>query len=316
MSSRSRRLNSPLSVALTTFAALLEPRDLVRMSRTPADSSTARTVLPTMMPVPGDAGRRSTRAPPYAQKTSCGMVASLSDTGTICRRASSPPRRMASATSLALPKATPTRPRLSPTTTSVLKLNRRPPLTTLDERLMKTTFSVSSSEGCPSSVSSDDSPPGRPRRPRPGRAGRWPAPSGLLMSATVSFFPLLLKLQSGFARRVGQRLDFAVVPRAAAVEHHLLDAFVQRRPRRQSAKRFGALDIRGELLAVGRRLAARRSGRQRRAGVVVNELHVDVLVGKAHAHPRAFLRAVDFLADPPAAQLRETLFLFGSHFKS
>jgi len=42
---------------LTTLAALFEPRDLVKTSFTPADSSTARTVLPAMTPVPGDAGR-------------------------------------------------------------------------------------------------------------------------------------------------------------------------------------------------------------------------------------------------------------------
>ena len=52
----------------------------------------------------------------------------------------SPALRMASETSLALPKPTPTRPCLSPMTSSALKLKRRPPFTTLAQRLIKTSF--------------------------------------------------------------------------------------------------------------------------------------------------------------------------------
>ena len=81
-------------------------------------------------------------------------MASFNDTPTICERAISPPLRMASATSPALPRPTPTRPCLSPTTISALKLKRRPPLTTLAERLMKTTFSVNSCPECASKVGS------------------------------------------------------------------------------------------------------------------------------------------------------------------
>src|SRR6185369_15589533 len=123
------------------------------------------------------------------------MVASLSDTLTICARAISPPLRIASATSPALPNPTPTRPRLSPTTTSALKLKRRPPLTTLAERLINTTFSVSS---CPSCDPSLDLL--RPRRPRNPRFGRSPPPppappllSVLVGSATIFYLHLKVK---------------------------------------------------------------------------------------------------------------------------
>ena len=57
MSSRKRSCCNPASVALTTLDGLLEPSDLLKISLMPADSSTARTVLPAMMPVPGEAGR-------------------------------------------------------------------------------------------------------------------------------------------------------------------------------------------------------------------------------------------------------------------
>src|SRR5205823_4791425 len=54
------------------------------------------------------------------------------------------PLLIASGTSFALPSPKPTRPLPSPTTTKALKLNRRPPFTTLATRLMWTTFSFSS----------------------------------------------------------------------------------------------------------------------------------------------------------------------------
>src|SRR5437868_14866419 len=119
------------------------------------------------------------------------MVLSRRLTFVIWVLATSLPLRMASATSPALPKPTPTRPCLSPTTTRALKLKRRPPLTTLDDRLMKTTFSDSSAEGWPStriSVSPLGLPlrPPRhgPRPPGPGRPGP-PPPALFTKSATI-----------------------------------------------------------------------------------------------------------------------------------
>src|SRR5439155_22543648 len=58
--------------------------------------------------------------------------------------ACSPPLRIASGTSFALPRPAPTWPWPSPTTTSAENENRRPPFTTLATRLMLTTRSVSS----------------------------------------------------------------------------------------------------------------------------------------------------------------------------
>src|SRR5476649_2258124 len=72
------------------------------------------------------------------------MVGPRSETGSRCLRAASVALRIASVTSLALPKPTPTLPLRSPETTSALKLKRRPPFTTLAHRLMKTTFSAMS----------------------------------------------------------------------------------------------------------------------------------------------------------------------------
>src|SRR6266852_3900932 len=51
-------------VALRTLCGLFDPRVLVRMSCTPAASSTGRTAPPAMTPVPGTAGLRKTRPAP------------------------------------------------------------------------------------------------------------------------------------------------------------------------------------------------------------------------------------------------------------
>src|SRR6058998_2064165 len=53
---------------------LVEPRLFVRMSRTPAHSSTARTGPPAITPVPVAAGFSSTRPAPWSAMISCGMV--------------------------------------------------------------------------------------------------------------------------------------------------------------------------------------------------------------------------------------------------
>lgn len=220
MSSRRRSCPNAARVALATLAAFFEPKDLLKMSRTPADSKTARTVFPAMIPVPGDAGLRSTFAPSKIESTSCGMVGPSRTTCDMACLAFSPPLRIASATSPAFPKPIPTLPFLSPTTTKALKLNRRPPLTTFAERLMNTTFSVSSSPPRPSPPPSPPSPPGRPRRPnRPGpRPGPRPSPVvGLLISATV-FSPS--KLESTSPCRLGKSLHLAVITSSTPIKHH------------------------------------------------------------------------------------------------
>src|SRR5690349_10132656 len=209
------------------------------------------------------------------------MVASLRETPTICVLANSPPLRMASATSPALPRPTPTRPRLSPTTTKALKLKRRPPLTTLAERLMKTTFSVSSCSR-PSERESDESGDGRLRRPRKfPRPGARPSllPSGFSLlsgvfgSATI-IFSMKLELQTRLASGIGQGLDLSVKPGPAAIKNDFFNAFSQRGPGGQCAESLGASRVGGQLFPIRRRFTGRRSGGQRHPGGVIDELHV------------------------------------------
>src|SRR5690349_262184 len=102
--------------------------------------------------------------------------------------ASSTPLRIDSGTSPALPRPAPTWPAPSPTTMTALKLNRRPPLTTLATRLIWTTRSSSAS----------------------------------LLGSILAMS--LLELQAGFARGVRERLDPSVVAEARAVEHDSSDA--------------------------------------------------------------------------------------------
>jgi len=51
---------SPSRVAFTTFTGFLDPRDLARISATPAFSTTDLTFEPAIRPVPGVAGLRIT----------------------------------------------------------------------------------------------------------------------------------------------------------------------------------------------------------------------------------------------------------------
>src|SRR5262245_5792687 len=183
------RLRSPSSVARTTLTGLVEPSDLDRMSLTPAASTTARTEPPAMTPVPCEAGLRSTVEAPYCWVTACGMVVPTRGTRMRCFLASSTPLRMASGTSPALPRPTPTWPLPSPTTTTALKLNRRPPLTTFATRLIWTTRS-----------------------------------SRVSLLGSMRAMGLLLEVQAGSARAIGERLDPPVVPEPRAVEHDLGDA--------------------------------------------------------------------------------------------
>src|SRR5690606_31176971 len=138
------RFCRPSRVASTTLVALLEPSDFVRMSRIPASSRTARTAAPAITPVPAPAGFSSTRAAPNSPITVWGMVPPTMGTSTKDFLALWMGLRMASGISGALPWASPARPLRSPTSTRAVKLNRRPPLTTLATRLTVTTRSSNS----------------------------------------------------------------------------------------------------------------------------------------------------------------------------
>src|ERR1700704_3817787 len=218
-----------------------------------------------MTPVPGEAGLNKTRPPPNSPIVSCGIVFSCNETFSIALRAASDALRIASETSFALPNPHPTIPSWSPATISALKLKRRPPFTTFAQRLMKTTFSVVSplAAGVLSVL----------------RSGRLPG-----------FDRAILKFQSAFACGIGQRLHFAMENIAAAIKHHVLHF-------------FGEQFLRDRFTDVPRRLAIRRcffsrqtflqsrNRGQRFAGIVINDLCVNVVPGKIDSETRSFRRS-------------------------
>src|ERR671916_247796 len=179
MSALVRSLCRPSTVACTRLTDVVEPSALVSTSLTPASSRTARTPPPAITPVPSEAGLRRTSELSNLPITSCGMVVLRIGTWNMFRLARSWPFWMAAGTVFALPRPAPTRPLPSPTTTSALKLNLRPPLTTLATRRISTTLSWNSLSRLPR-------PPPRPPRlslPRPpwppGPPPRPPWPGGL-----------------------------------------------------------------------------------------------------------------------------------------
>src|SRR4051794_4489775 len=117
----------------------------------------------------------------------------------------------------------PTLPSPSPTTTSAVKLNRRPPLTTLATRLMVTTRSSSalfSGAPRPSRRSRPPrSPPPRSPPPPPRRCVPWDVEA--IRRLPHCCCRCSLELQPGFPSGVGEGGDPAGVVVATPVEHHL-----------------------------------------------------------------------------------------------
>src|SRR5262245_55064652 len=226
------------------------------MSCTPAASRIGRTAPPAMTPVPGTAGFRKTRPAPKWPVISQGIVVSFSGTKIRSFLACSTALRIASGTSWALPRPTPTCPRPSPTTTSAVNENRRPPLTTLATRLMDTTRSFSSS-----------------------------TLGSIFASATLS--SLFLEHQAASARRVGERLHPSVVHVTAAIEHHALDALRLRLLGQELADQLGRRDVAALRLPRPEDLAAAVDRQQRPARVVVDQLRVDVVEAAEHRQTRA-----------------------------
>src|SRR5712692_7758959 len=314
---------SPSIVARTMLCGLVEPRLLVRMSRTPAHSSTARTGPPAITPVPDAAGLRSTRPAPWWPIISWGIVPPVSGISTIWRRAASTALRTASLTSFAFPVAIPTRPCPSPTATSALNPKRRPPFTTLATRLIEITFSTRPSPSrCRSPPSSRRGPPRpRPRGPRPlppswspprpprpprprrsrcSRCSRCLRPQTRPRPARLPASPVRspLNLQSTFPGAVGHRLHAPVVLIAGALEHDSGDAALLRLGRDQLSQREA---LRGLALAVDvDALGAVRRARERDPAGIVHEVRVDVLRRAEHDEPRAPGAPHHLLADPQA----------------
>jgi hypothetical protein len=162
-------------VAATRFTGFEVPSDLVRMSRMPASSSTARTPPPAITPVPSEAGFMNTLPAPERPSTWCVIVVRYLGTRNRFFLASSTAFWIATGTSLAFPCPTPTVSTSLPTTTSAENEKRRPPLTTFATRLTCTTRSFSSSPSGlilaplrtsatpahPSAVHQNSSPPSR-----------------------------------------------------------------------------------------------------------------------------------------------------------
>src|SRR5262245_27704240 len=160
---------------------------------------------------------------------------------------------MASGTSFALPRPTPTCPASSPTTTSAEKLKRRPPLTTFATRLMWMTRSLSfSSSICSNAIafSQGTGPAGPDRRN--------------------------LELEPALAGRVGERADAPVIEVTIAVEDDPLDVLRNADLGHEGADLLGSIG----LVSLERPLEVlRERGRVRQglAALVVDDLAVDVL---------------------------------------
>src|SRR5437763_4222100 len=215
--------------------------------------------------------------------TSCGMV--LPARGTLKRFffACSPPLRMASGTSLALPRPAPTWPWPSPTTTSAEKEKRRPPFTTLATRLMWTTRSFSS-----------------------GRS------FGLIGAAIVS---PCLEFQAALAGALCDGRDPAVVHEAVPVEHDRGDLLLLAFLRHELADLLRQLLL--FALAVLELRRERGGGGERLARDVVDHLRIDVVQAAVHREPGALLRALHLLADVRLAAQPQQLLLHvrrGAHY--
>src|SRR3954470_8417270 len=192
------------------------PSDFARTSRIPPSSRTARTPPPAMTPVPGEAGRRRTRAASNLPSDSCVIVCPCFGTVNMFFFASSTAFEIASGTSRALPYAAPTLSTSSPITTRAVNENRRPPLTTFATRLISTTRSLSSRLSSRSMT----------------------ARSTLVNSGLVD----TLKVDSSLAYGVGECLDASVVQVTGAVEHDGFDVLLAGVPREEPAD-FGSLGL-------------------------------------------------------------------------
>src|SRR5690606_23951364 len=196
----------------------------------------------------------------------------------------------------------------SPTTTSAVKLKRRPPLTTFDTRLIVTTrsrkalFSAESprrlSRRSPPRRSRppSEAPPAPPAEPVVLRCG--PAISGSF--ALVRSAGSCSQGQAPLAGAVSDGGDTAVVLVAAAVEHDGLDTGLLGTLGDELADLAGL----GGLVGVAHRTQLGLGGRgegERVTDRVVDDLHGDVAGRTRDDQARARRGAVDLLAHPEVA---------------
>src|SRR5271155_2037991 len=177
---------------------------------------------------------------------------------------------MAMGTSRALPMPKPAWPWLSPTTTSAEKLRFLPPFTTLVTRLMAMTSSFKS-DGFTS------------RSLRTAKLSR------------KICFDIGLELYPRFPRRIGERLDAAVILVPAAVEHYFADSGSLGSLGNGFADHFGCRDI-AATFETFFRFAVDRAGRDEGfPREVVDDLRVDVAQRAVHAEARTLRGAFDAL---------------------
>src|SRR4030095_4389361 len=202
--------------------------------------------------------------------------------------AASIPFLIAEGTSFAFPTPNPTTPWPSPTTTSALKLRFLPPLTTFRTRLSETTVSLISS--CEGSTLS-----------------------------RVRFIRATSKLQAGFTRCVGNRLDAPVIQKSVAIEDDALHALSDETLGDRLADRLRPFHVApGRLLREGgldRRLDGRSRG-DRLAAHVVDHLHVHVRDAPEHRQARTLLRPRDPAANPKLDALTTIVFRLDPHASS
>src|SRR3984893_10915785 len=120
----------------------------------------------------------------------------------------------------------------------------------------------------------------------------WPASIFFLLIAIV----FLLELESSFTRCICQRLDTAVIQIAAAVKNHFLYALFMRALGDRLAHILRRCDVATGPLAIAL-LGKGRCRSQRYAGVVVDQLRVDVVQRAVDVQPRPLGRAAHLLAN-------------------
>lgn len=113
-----------------------------------------------------------------------------------------------------------------------------------------------------------------------------------------------LKLESGFTRSIGEGFDFSVIEVTTAVENHSADVRTLGALCEELANLLSPFDIGSDLLEA---LVHGGRGNEGRAGGVVDDLGVDVLVRIMNGEARAFGSAADLAADALVNALADRL---------
>src|SRR5215211_2639269 len=111
--------------------------------------------------------------------------------------------------------------------------------------------------------------------------------------------PPILEIEARFARRVGQRLDAAVVEITRAVKDHRLDAGLAGALRDEAPDLLRRVDVGAGLELAAHVLLERGGGRKRDAALVVDDLRVDLLRRAEHRQPRPAVRGLADRAPNP-----------------